>query len=191
MLYEFTDVSWLDSNPAFFQTAGPSGDVGGWVRRKEFTMQLPMVYRLPYMDMSIDHSDDPYTQSQLIDDVAKYCFRSVRAGKRPTSAEIYGMYAFVSYLTASSDVLSEMSKAKLKGAASLWSVNGAEPAHSGVEPASEIQYYHRTDLGPIVLQKLKEIRPLLVRAKSLAATTYDKNKVQFAILTADRTLKVD
>lgn len=191
LLYEFTDVSWLDSNPAFFQTAGPSGDVGGWVRRKEFTMQLPMVYRLPYMDMSIDHSDDPYTQSQLIDDVAKYCFRSVRAGKRPTSAEIYGMYAFVSYLTASSDVLSEMSKAKLKGAASLWSVNGAEPAHSGVEPASEIPYYHRTDLGPIVLQKLKEIRPLLVRAKSLAATTYDKNKVQFAILTADRALKVD
>lgn len=182
LLYELTDVSWLDANPLFFQSAGPSGDVGGWVRRKEFTLQLPMVFRLPYMDMSIDYSSDPYTQRHLIDDVANYCFRSVRAGKRPTSVEIYDMYAFVAYLTASSDVLSEMAKAKLNGATSLSPI-------LGVEPPSEITYYHRTDLGPIVLQKLKEIRPLLVKAKSLAGTLADKNKVQFAILTADRAMK--
>ena len=92
------------------------------------------------------------------------------------------MYAFVAYLTASSDVLSEMAKAKLNGATSLSPL-------LGVEPPSGITYYHRTDLGPIVLQKLKEIRPLLVKAKSLAGTLADKNKVQFAILTADRAMK--
>lgn len=71
-------------------------------KEKEFAIQLPLVYRLPNMDMSISHSTTPYTQSDLIDDVTDFCFRSVKNGKVPSSDEMYDMFALVSYLTASS-----------------------------------------------------------------------------------------
>ena len=178
LLYELSDVSWLDSNPRFFQSAGPSANVGGWVRKKEVAIQLPLVYRMPNMDMSIDYSVDPYTQGDLIDDISKYCFRSVVMGKSPSAEEIYDMYALVSYLIASSGVLNDMAKEKAGKSTSLvW---------KAVEPTSEIKYYHQTDLGPIVLQKLKEIRQLLVKAKRIAKTDMDRSKIDYSILAIDR-----
>ncbi len=180
LLYELNDVSWLDSNPEYFQSAGPSANVGGWVRRKEFAIQLPLVYRLPNMDMSIDYSTNPYTQADLIDDVTNFCFRSVLKGKSPSSEEIYDMYALVSYLTTSSGVLNDIVKEKAgKGTSLAW---------QAVEPTTDIKYFHRTDLGPIVLQKLREIRTLLLKAKKLTKTDIDKSKIAYSILAVDRVL---
>ena len=182
LLYELNDVSWLDANPLYFQSAGPSANVGGWVRRKEFAIQLPLVYRLPNMDMSISHSTTPYTQSDLIDDVTEFCFRSVNKGKAPSAEEIYDMYALVSYLTANSGFLTEISKEKSGKGSALYEA-------MAVEPASGMKYGFHTDLGPIVLQKLREIRPMLLKAKRLSKTDIDKSKLGYTILAVDRVLK--
>lgn len=181
LFYELNDVSWLDANPAYFQSAGPSANVGWWVRHQEFMLKLSLLYRLPNMDMSIEHSDNPYTQDDLIDDVINFCFRSVKVGKAPSSGEIYDMYALVSYLTSSSVVLNDIAKAKL--------IRGeAFAQESAIEPASEVKYAHITDLGPLILQKLKKIRTLLMRAKSLSRSELEKFKIDCSILVVDRVL---
>lgn len=182
LLYELNDVSWLDANPLYFQSAGPSANVGGWVRRKEFAIQLPLVYRLPNMDMSISHSTTPYTQSDLIDDVTDFCFRSVKNGKAPSSDGMYDMFALVSYLTASSSFLTEVSKEKSGKSSALYE-------SMAVEPAGEVIYGIHTDLGPIVLQKMRKIRPLLLKARHLCKTDIDKYKIDYIILAVDRILK--
>lgn len=182
LLYNLNDASWLDANPEYFQSAGPSANIGNWIHRQEFVLKLLLVHRLPNMDMSINHANNPYTQSDLIDDVTNFCFRSVKLKKSPSSEEIYDMYVLVSYLIANSDVLTSMSKAK----------QGKETSfvqESAVEPANGVMYAQRTDLGPLVLQKLKMIRKLLVQAKTLAKSQKDKYKIDYSILAVDRVLK--
>ena len=182
LLYELNDASWLDVNPLYFQSAGPTANVGGWMRKKEFAIQLPLVYRLPNMDMSISHSATPYTQSDLIDDVTDFCFRSVKNGKAPSSDEMFDMFALVSYLTASSSFLTEVSKEKAGKSSALYEA-------MAVEPASGVKYGIHTDLGPIVLQKMRKIRSLLLNARRLCKTDIDKYKIDYTILAVDRILK--
>lgn len=184
MYYELNEVSWLDTNPDFFQIASPCGDIAWWTKRQNLIMKYSLGSRLPYMDMSIDHSTDPYTQNDLLYDISDYVFSSVKKGKTPTGEDIYNMYSYVGLLTANNEVAAGLSKAKLSNGAS----SGLETV-SGVEPTSEIKYYHRTDLTPLVLQKLREARPLLVRAKALAKGEADKSRVDFIILAVDRVLK--
>lgn len=179
LYYELNDVSWLDANPAFFQTASPAGDVAGWTRRQNVMLKYTLSSRIPNMDMSIDHATKPYTQSDLLTDISNYVFRSVKKGKTPTKDDIFDMYSYVGLLTSSNEVTASMAKAKLSSGAAI----------SGVEPTTELKYYHRTDLTPIVMQKLREARSLLLRAKALARGENDKAKIAYVILSVDRVLK--
>ncbi len=195
---ELSDASWLDSNPEFFGSAGPSADVGGWVQRKFFAIQLTMGYKLPYMDMSILHADKPYTQGDLIDDIIDCCYHSVKVGRKPSTLELQEMHAMVSYIINGSEMLSSINKAKLNHGEAQLSARVGESDHSvaanpyepGVMGAvTELSHFPRTDLTPILLEKLRKIRPLLVKAKSLLPSQTDKYKVDYTIKAIDRVTK--
>ncbi len=189
---ELNDVSWLNSNPEFFYSASPSSDVAGWVRRKQFPLQLTMAYKLPYMDMSIHHADKPYTQSDLLDDIIDYCFRSVKAGRKPTTEDLQCANTLVTFLINESDMLSNLNKSKLEhGDAQITSIADEkdEEENMAMGPVTSIDYYPMTDLTPILLEKLQKVRSLLVKAKSMLSSQMDKCQADYAIKAIDRVTK--
>ncbi len=195
---ELSEVSWLDSNPMFFGSAGPSADVGGWIRRKCYAVQLSMAYKLPYMDMSVLHADKPYTQGDLIDDIIDCCFRPVKVGRKPSAEELQEMHALVTYLINESEMLASINKAKLNHGEAQLSATAEEPVCGvtgspdetmGMGAVTEINYFPKTDLTPILLEKLQKVRPLLVKAKSLLPSQTDKYKVDYTIKAIDRVTK--
>ena len=189
---ELNDASWLNSNPEFFYSASPSSDVAGWVRRKQFPLQLTMGYKLPYMDMSIHHADKPYTQSDLLDDIIDCCFRTVKAGRKPTTEDLQCAHTLVTYLITQSEMLSSINKSKLEhGEAQIASVaDEQDEAESKVMgPVTSIDYYPTTDLTPILLEKLQKVRSLLVKTKSMLSSQMDKYQADYTIKAIDRVTK--
>ena len=176
----FRDLSWLDANPEFYQNSSPAGEVGKWANRQNLLLIPLLTNRIKYMDESIHHSSDPYTQADLLRDISANVFAPVIAGRKPSGDDIRNINAYVAFLANVSPAVSALSKDKPEAAA----LNG------GVEPTREIDYYQQTNLGPVILKEMEKVRGLLLKAKSLAQGM-DKDRLQFSIRTVDKVLSVD
>lgn len=173
----FKDLSWLDANPRFYQNSSPTGEVGKWANRQNLLLIPLLTNRIKYMDESIHHSSDPYTQAELLHDITTNIFSSVIAGKKLSGDDIRNINAYVAFLANVSPTVSALSKGKSDGNALV----------GGVEPTREIDYYQQTNLGPVILKEFGSVRSLLLKAKA-QAQGIDKDKLQFSIRTVDKVL---
>lgn len=192
MLEQYDDLSWVDAEPAFTEMHGVTNSVDNWGLAGG--LLLPQIIgRLSRMDYSIDRSSNPYTHRDFLNDMESYAFKSVKAGRRVTDKDVLKMEQFVSALIQVTPELKDISSRK-QGAASALALTddpsdlSATLPDAGVEPNMSLTYYHATDLAPIVLAKLKELRPQLVRAKGLAPDDFCRSKLDYVLLRIDRVL---
>lgn len=180
------NIEWYDTNPEFSRLGGANSNVN-YVYHAQGYLLRTIFPRLKYMDMSIDHSNDPYTQHDFLTDMERHVFNNVWTNKAPGRLDIIDMSMYVSTLIGYSRNMTAIANSK-KGDHNAFAGDALVPV-SGVEPTTELFFYHRTDLEPLLYQKLTDARNLLVRAKRLCRNTNDANKIQFIIMIADRVLK--
>ena len=180
------DITWYDSNPEFSRMGGANSNVNyfyqvqGYIIRNIFS-------RLRFMDLSIDHSEDPYTHKEFLTDIEHYVFSSVRKKKTPQRMDIINMGMYVSNLIGYSPTMTAIVKNK-QGASNALVDEEIIPV-SGVEPTTDIHFFHRTDLEPILYEKLIDAHALLLKAKGLCRNFNDAAKIQYILLTIDRVLR--
>ena len=101
------------------------------------------------------------------------------------------MWNYSTLLINASDELTAISNAKKqKGNNSFVNLSEDDVFYNekGVEPTTQLEYYHSIDLSPILYKRLQRAKNLLMKAKMLSSNENDKNKVQFVIMIADRVL---
>ena len=190
MLNGFDDLSWVDENPNFIKMHGVTNDVDAWGSNQLMALSF-LFTRIKNMNISVDHSINPYTQDDLLEDIEKYVFQSVNSNKLITNKDIMKMWKYTILLINTSEEMTAISNAKKqKGNNSI--VNLSDNCvfyNNGVEPTTQLEYYHATDLSPILYKRLKKAKSYLMKAKMISSTENDKNKIQFVIMMADRVLK--
>ncbi|MBQ9223372.1 MAG: zinc-dependent metalloprotease [Prevotella sp.] len=190
MLMGFDDLSWVDANADFIRMHGVTNDVDAWGIINQLSLRI-LFTRLKNMNISVDHSENPYTQENLLDDIEDFVFASVKSKKPISHKEIMKMWNYSTLLINASDELTAISNAKKqKGNNSFVNLSEDDVFYNekGVEPTTQLEYYHSIDLSPILYKRLQRAKNLLMKAKMLSSNENDKNKVQFVIMIADRVL---
>ena len=180
------NITWYDANPEFARMGGANSNVNYFYQAQGFIIRN-LFWRLKFMDLSIDHSDDPYTQKDFLTDIERHVFNAIKSNKTPQRTDIINMGMYVGNLIGLSPTLTAIVKSKRGETATL---TGENPTSlSGVEPTTDIHFFHQADLEPILYEKLISARALLLKAKNLYKNPNDAAKIQYLLLTADRVLK--
>ena len=108
------DLSWMDSNREFVHLGGPNSTLSAFSY-----MNLPIVQimgRVARMALSVEKSEEPYTQEEALNDISSFIFRDVRKGKTLTPARMTYAGQYISFLLKGSPVLqANLKKAKSNG----------------------------------------------------------------------------
>ncbi len=180
------DITWYDSNPEFARMGGANSNVNYFYQVQGYIIRS-IFPRLKFMDLSIDHSDDPYTQKDFLTDIERHVFNAVRLNKTPQHTDIIKMGIYVGNLIGYSPTMTAIAKNKQGEAKAL--IGEDVMSVSGVEPTTNIHFFHQTDLEPILYEKLIDAHALLLKAKSLCGNPNDAAKIQYLLLTVNRVLK--
>lgn len=193
MLKNFGDLSWMDKCDDILKLHAITNGVDGWSDRNRLAVSVYLFNRLSRMSLSVDHSKDPYTPSDFLNDVEDYCFASVKKGRSLTDKEHWAISTYISLLIQNSTELKTISDDKKKKSESLVDSNIISAFsminNVGVEPVSELEYYHAHDLSALIYQKLKDARHLLTKARKHAIGDYEKGKIDYLIMLTERVLK--
>ncbi len=180
------NITWYDSNPEFARMGGANSNVNYFYQVQGFIIRNIFV-RLKCMDLSIEHSDDPYTQKDFLTDIERHVFNTVRSNKAPQRTDIINMGMYVGSLIGYSPTMTAIAKNKQGEPKAL--IGEDLVSVSGVEPTTDIHFFHQTDLEPILYEKLIDAHALLVKAKNLCRNSNDAAKIQYILLTVNRVLK--
>lgn len=200
------DLTWLDSNRDFLYLGGVNTSMSDWTYSNGVPM-MGLLFRLSRMGLSVEKSENPYTQRAYLDDIEKYVFADVRSGKPLSSNKISQVGAYVSSLISLSPTLKAIQKATMESGSSFalttdrMTLNNLltscyEPENlnndmlptSGMQTLSSIKYYMGSDIEGICYEKLKAARQYLVQARSLARNEIERGKCNLFILVIDRVL---
>ena len=111
------DMTWLDANRDLLWLGGPNRTISDLMAMQAPCMTL-MYSTIPYMALSVEKSDDPYTQEEALDDLANFIFRNVKKGKPLSKTEIFHIGQYVANLIGRSPVMSaNLKKARSAGQA--------------------------------------------------------------------------
>ena len=207
ILYEYDDLSWMDTKE-IEKLHGVTNSIDSWASQNVLAYHY-LYPRLQSMNISVDHSANPYSQEDLLQDLEDYAFSAVRKRSKINSKEIMKMAKHVSTLINLSPELASISsiqRGQTNGFAytiypELQSTilrrydismqikeNSLYPEINGVLPTKELEYYHAVDLSPMLLQRLKRAKFFLVKAKTMAKNSFDANRIDAIILAANRIL---
>ena len=113
VLDQCKDYSWMDDKDFLF-IGGPNSNASIFT-----ALNLPIRYifsRITMMPLSVDKSEDPYTQEEALDDLADFVFADVKKGGKLSQTSQYYVGQYISNLIARSTVLSaNYKKAKSSG----------------------------------------------------------------------------
>ncbi len=178
-----SDIGWMDRHRGYLTLGGvANSNINYWYHAQGFAIKS-VLRRIKYMDLSILHSDDPYTQIDFLSDIERHVFKPVYENRAPNEYELLDINMYVSSLIQYSPTLTAIEK-RQKGEA----VMGIADFESGVEPTKSLSYYKQTDLEPIFFEKLTDAPRLLLKAVSFAKGGKEKDKITYILLQADRVL---
>jgi len=203
ILDTFYDLKWADSNPAFLRLGGANANMTTWIYNNGFPMRT-LMFRLTRMGLSVDKSDNPYTQEEYLTDIEHRLFKETLDGK-PLSAEmIPQIETYISALKQASPALKaiESAKAPKQTAAALQNTESTialeQPAETfgdenaaednGMKPLTEISYYQGTDIDTVCYDKLKSALRCLKKARSLARNDIERGKCDYLIMKINRVM---
>ena len=110
------DLTWLDANREFLHLGGPNATISAF-GYSNMPMQT-LFFRMGRMALSVEKSDDPYTQEELLNDLADFIFRDSRRGWPLTPSRTIFAGQYVAFLIQGSPVMkANLKKAKNKNKA--------------------------------------------------------------------------
>lgn len=203
ILDTFYDLDWLDSNAGFMRLGGANASISSWIYNSGFPIRSLMA-RLQYMGLSVDKSDNPYTQAEYLGDIERRLFKETINGKPLSAFMIPQIQNYIEILKQINPTLNALNKAAANSSAlaaaetsPLMQMPGAQitgfidldaDEQAGMEPMTSIDYYTGTDIEPICYEKLKSARSYLKRARSLARDDAERGKCDFLLLLIDRVM---
>ena len=105
------DFSWMDTNKEFLHLGGPNANMSNLAYNS-----MPMIYlmnRISRMALSVEKSDNAYTQEDALNDLTNYIFEDVRKGKPMSHAKkIYASQYVITLLNGSNTLMSAYKKEK-------------------------------------------------------------------------------
>ncbi len=108
------DFSWMDANREFTHLGGPNSSLSSFTHMNLPIMQI--MNRVARMGLSVEKSDNPYTQKEALDDIAAFIFKDVRKGAELTPVRRFYAGQYIAFLLKGSPVLkANLKKAKLGG----------------------------------------------------------------------------
>lgn len=203
ILDTFYDLGWLDSNPDFMRLGGANASISTWIYNSGFPMRS-LMSRLRYMGLSVDKSDNPYTQDEYLTDIERRLFRETISGKPLSSFMIPQINNYIELLKQINPTLKALDKATSNSSAlalaetdSFMPISDTQTKgfidldvdeQAGMEPMTSIDYYTGTDIETVCYDKLKSARNYLKRARSLARDEVERGKCDYLIMLIDRVL---
>lgn len=201
------DLKWLDSNRDFLSLGGVNTSMSDWVYNNGVPI-MNLLSRLSRMGLSVEKSEKPYTQRAYLDDIEKYVFAEVLAGKSISQNKIPQAGAYINGLITISPTLKSVQKAAIESGTGFTLTDSSMTLNhllarcgvsdemmndeftvvSGMEPTTSINYYQGSDIESICYEKLVDARRYLQKAKSLSHDEISRSKCDFLILMIDRVI---
>jgi hypothetical protein len=202
------DLNWLDANKEFLQFAGPNNNVRGWFYDNGYPI-YSLMSRLRLMTLSTMHSDDPYTQSELLKDIENYIFKEVRNGQKMPQNKIILAETYLNGLVNASPAIKEIqkqNKGKKRQVTTAIDENyikflladkrGNSYIHTNIEGAknirmrNDIYFYQSKDLSPECFMMLASARGLFLKAqRNGAGDEHYKDKISYYLNFIDKILE--
>lgn len=208
------DLSWMDESQWFMELGGPNGDM---TRMACTNMPVSQLFgRLSRMTLSVDLSDDPYTQKELLDDIREWIFKEVRSGKPLSPKRTIWASQLISRLISGSDALKASLRAAKNGGFSkitsieddqemamspamssdgvfeaaddLGEISFRADGESAVGASVPVFFYAPKDLEPLFLNQLRELRKDMAKAVRNARTKMDRDGLKYYVATIDLAL---
>lgn len=205
VMNQFSDFSWIDKETDFIRMGGANSNIDLWICQQGYVLRY-LFTRLNCMDVSIAHGKPAYTQDNFLADIQRYVFRFHERGRQPNEKDIIRMNMYVSSLISRSRELSDIKK---KNQGDIKSMAGTSVSAATVhsEPSVEVllencvadslsaagtyvlPYYQQTDLGPLLLSRLKKADKLLHAVAARCTDRHMKDKIGYIINEAEYVLK--
>lgn len=177
------DLKWMDSNKEFLQFAGPNNNVSEWFYENGYPI-YSLMSRLRLMTLSVLHSDEPYTQQDLLTDVENYIFKEVKSGSKMPEYKIGLAETYLNGLVNAAPAIKEIQnqkKGKKRGIAvaadgkdadlMLERLDRSSHIHTDIEGLekvrmrNDIYFYQSKDLSPECFMMLESAKKLFLKAQ--------------------------
>ena len=194
------NLKWLDANRNFLYLGGVNTGMSDWTYKNGIPLQS-LLFRLPRMDMSVDKSDNPYTQQEFLKDMEKFLLKEIDEGKSPSDTKMLQIGQYINGLIGLSPSLNAIKQKYLASGASEGLVYSNKPligiydfnyslstpiSEVSIGPLTSISYYNKTDIDQICYAQLTNMRSKLIHAKIKEKSAITRGKYDFLIQMINR-----
>jgi len=195
-----SNLKWLDANRNFLYLGGVNTEMSDWTYKNGIPFQS-LLFRLPRMDMSVDKSDNPYTQQEFLKEMERFLLKEIDEGKSPSDTKMLQIGQYINGLIGLSPSLNAIKQKYLASGApeslaysnklqiGIYDFNlsfSTPVSEASIGSLTSISYYNKTDIDQICYGQLTNMRSKLIRAKTKEKSAITRGKYDFLIQMINR-----